>query len=560
MNPRLLADENTSLRLVTACHPIDADFPIAPIAHWMKGADLSVKDRAVLMALRDAGLIGVGFDRASLPVHAARATREGLGHAGIVLFRRTVSVVAYGHQARLLTQFWMQAHGWHRADRVQSLPEPSTPPLRRFRQDASFLLIIRGFAFLPHMSEHQVPAGRDAPMGAANTSRHFSSSAFFWIRRWIQVVLLAGVFESGLQNAGFADTGTRPSAPAKPERPHYLLRLNLNEFMFLSLAEMDGMLNYGESGEFQIRLERVGTEVVWWVTINEPRFLELLRAFVGDRTMKVVQGMDPGNIDPNDQSALLAIKSLSKKLEVARKNPVWDPVQFSGKVVQEGTDWLLQSRQGNFKLVGDKLEELKTRTGKTIAADGFIKVSGQLEVTHFLDKRENTLEVFVMGLCPFAQQAESALYHHLSETNAHRPVHLELHFILYKQKQDGNEVFTSLHGEEELIEDLVQIVLRDRFATLLVPYVLQRATGDKAPWKTVAVTAGVPPQVVAEIESAITKERDSLLKAEYDYVFGQHQISDTSPTYVWEGERLPDIHRLEGFETLDTSSQQQCGQ
>lgn len=119
---RLLADENTSHRLVTACHQIDADFSIAHIAHWMKGAYLSVKDPALLMALPGAGIILVGFDRASLPMHTPRATREGLGHAGIVLFRRTVSVVAYGHQARLLVQFWVGAHAWNWADRAQYLP------------------------------------------------------------------------------------------------------------------------------------------------------------------------------------------------------------------------------------------------------------------------------------------------------------------------------------------------------------------------------------------------------------------------------------------------------
>lgn len=381
-----------------------------------------------------------------------------------------------------------------------------------------------------------------------------------WYNRWLPVVLLVGFLASGLQSPAVARSEEGPVDALKAQRPHYVLRLNLNEFMFLSLAEMDGMMNYGESGEFEVNLSRVGNEVVWAVTVHEPRFLELLRAFVGDRTMKVVQGMDPANIDPNDQSALMAIKSLSKKLEVARKSPVWDSVQLSGTVMQEGTDLLLQSKQGRIRLVGSQSELLKARNGKTITANGFIKVSGQLEVTHFRDRRENTLEVFVMGLCPFAQQAELAIYHHLSQTNIQRPVNLELHYILYKQTQDGKEVFTSMHGEEEIVEDLVQMVMRDRCGPWLRPYVLRRATGDKAPWRTVAENVGVPPEVIGEIESAITKERDSLLQAEYDYVFGQHQIADNSPTYVWEGERLPDIRQLAGFEGLDTSSQQQCGQ
>jgi hypothetical protein len=45
------------------------------------------------MALRDPVLILVGFDRASIPMHAGKRTREGLGHSGVILYRRWVSRV-----------------------------------------------------------------------------------------------------------------------------------------------------------------------------------------------------------------------------------------------------------------------------------------------------------------------------------------------------------------------------------------------------------------------------------------------------------------------------------
>lgn len=122
MKPRLLADENTSHRMVSACRQIDPGFPIVHLSDWQDGAYLSVKDPALLMSLREAGLVLVGFDRASLPMHAGNLTREGLGHAGIILFRRSVSSMAYGKQARLLVEFWREmAHGdW--ADRIEYLP------------------------------------------------------------------------------------------------------------------------------------------------------------------------------------------------------------------------------------------------------------------------------------------------------------------------------------------------------------------------------------------------------------------------------------------------------
>ena len=124
MKFRLLADENTSHRLVTACRQVDAAFPIIHISDWKEGAYLSVKDPALLMTLRELGMILVGFDRASMPMHAGELTRESLGHAGVILFRRSVSAIAYGKQARLLVNLWREAEDWDWADRIEYLPRP----------------------------------------------------------------------------------------------------------------------------------------------------------------------------------------------------------------------------------------------------------------------------------------------------------------------------------------------------------------------------------------------------------------------------------------------------
>jgi hypothetical protein len=122
MKLRLLADENTSHRLVSACRQVDAAFPIIHISDWKGGAYLSAKDPALVMTLREANLVLVGFDRATMAMHAGELTREGLGHAGIILFRRSVPVVAYGSQAKLLVGLWREAEGWEWADRIVYLP------------------------------------------------------------------------------------------------------------------------------------------------------------------------------------------------------------------------------------------------------------------------------------------------------------------------------------------------------------------------------------------------------------------------------------------------------
>ena len=127
MKVRLLADENTSHRFVDACHRLLPNFPIIHISDWEGGAYLSVKDPALLMALRESAMILVSFDRASIPMHAGDLTREGLGHAGVILFRRSVSLIAYGSQARLLLEFWKAAADQDWSDRVEYLPRAHTP-------------------------------------------------------------------------------------------------------------------------------------------------------------------------------------------------------------------------------------------------------------------------------------------------------------------------------------------------------------------------------------------------------------------------------------------------
>ncbi|MCL5745807.1 MAG: hypothetical protein M1541_18100 [Acidobacteria bacterium] len=118
----MLADENVSHGLVAACQKLDPQFPIAHIANWRDGACLQLKDPALLMTLRDEDLILVSFDRSSLAHHAGVFTREGVGHSGVILFRRTVSRIAYGAQARLLMDFWREASDWDWADLVVYLP------------------------------------------------------------------------------------------------------------------------------------------------------------------------------------------------------------------------------------------------------------------------------------------------------------------------------------------------------------------------------------------------------------------------------------------------------
>ena len=396
-------------------------------------------------------------------------------------------------------------------------------------------------------------------------------------------------------------------------RPYFSFRLNLNEFSILNVSEMDGLMKYGGSGDFQLKMAKEGSNVVWNVTVDNPRLMELLGIFVGEKTMKLVQTLDPNNLDPNQKIALEAIKSLSRKLEEAQKNPVWDSVKLSGTVSPDGTNWVLQGREDKFNLAGDKLQELKSRSGRPVVADGFVKTPGQFEVTRFIDQKPNTLELFVMSQCPFGQRAETMLYDFLNRTNAGstgappvpsgaspdgmgrtrenkngtltqlgrltlpvgeaptgaREAHalpeprfpkpkLEIHYIFYKQNKDGKDVFVSMHGDAEVAEDLVQMTIRDHFTpTVFETYLRLRNKNGSTDWQKLAEQSGLTKDYIASIETSITTNRDALIRSEYDYVAGQCEVADGSPSYLWESEKVADLKRVTAFKGIE-STQENC--
>ncbi len=119
---RLLADAHLSRRFVEACVRLRSDFPIVHIADWIGGKHRMSKDPVLLPVLREHNVIIVGFDRRTMAMHAGELTREGSGHAGVILFRRSISQMDYGRQARVLVEFWEEAKDWDWADRIEYLP------------------------------------------------------------------------------------------------------------------------------------------------------------------------------------------------------------------------------------------------------------------------------------------------------------------------------------------------------------------------------------------------------------------------------------------------------
>lgn len=339
-----------------------------------------------------------------------------------------------------------------------------------------------------------------------------------------------------------------------PQSPRYEFTLNLNEYSILNSSIVGGLKKYGGGAQFCLSMAKEDDEIVWRVTITNPKLIQVLGYWTAEKSAELLEAVDVDNLDAKSKLALATMKSLSKKVAYAHENPVYDPVQLSGFVLEEDGVLFIEGQQGKYQATGNHLEQLDGRKGKRVIAVGYIKVRDQIEVSAFLDVKVNTLELFVMSLCPFAKKAEASILEFLNNYSGNPRPLLEVHYIFYNRSQGDSVVFASMHGEKEVKENLVQIVIRDRHTDYYYEYVLERISSGNADWQSLAATIGMSTNDISTISQTIEMESDSIIRKEYEYVTGTYQIYDGSPTYVWESEKVRDVGMVPEFEELKFAS------
>lgn len=322
-------------------------------------------------------------------------------------------------------------------------------------------------------------------------------------------------------------------------------------------AAVEGVRKYGGDADFRVKIVKEKDDLVTLVTITNPRLLEVWSYWMAERTAQVVNSMDLDRLDEVDRATLRIARAINARLAEAKANPIWDPVTLGGTVVKDGDQVFLLGGTDRLLLTGPQAKQVEGWTGRSIVATGFHKIQGQLELTHFVERKERTLELFAMSLCPFGRQAEYSILQYLRTKfeEKERP-RLEVRYIFYSRPvSDGGQAqaFTSLHGEKETEENLVQIVLRDQFTPVFHDYLLARA-GSDAPWRELARKLGLAEGALDGIQKRIVEERDALIAMEYAYATTSYQIRDGSPSYVWEGRRVGDLRTIKEFAGLQFTS------
>ncbi len=369
--------------------------------------------------------------------------------------------------------------------------------------------------------------------------------------RWIVVVTVLGSF--ALATAVCVRAASDPGLASSGLR--YELSLAPLEFSLLVDAAQRSLSAQGGRTEFTAKLERIATDVEWTITVKDSALIDSWRVSLASKAADMVSAADFGKLSDTAKKEFAALKSLMTKLDEAKAHPVWDTVTFAGTLSAADGNVYIRNASYSYKVTGSLLDNLRSRIGKPTVVTGYLKAGDEIEVTRFAERRTNTLDLLVMSQCPFAKRAESAIISFLrTATPDGQTPQLDVHYILYKRQVDGKDKFTSMHGEDELNEDLVQIVIRDRFPKSFPEYLGQRAAGD-APWKQIASDAGMDAAAVNAIETEIKANREALLKREYDYVAELYLVYDGSPTYIWEGVRIPDIRQVKPFAGLDVTKE-----
>lgn len=351
-----------------------------------------------------------------------------------------------------------------------------------------------------------------------------------------------------------AAAGTSNIDPALPTPPSFALRFTLPEFSFLHSAAVVGVNRYGGEADFRVKLIKDGEELFTDVTLGDQRILDVWSLWMAERTSSVVGDSDLGALSAESRVALALAKAVNAKLADARLRPQYPELTIAGTVKAVDKRFFLETPKGGFELMGPVAPSIAALVGRSIRATGSHRLPGGFELAHFVERHPNTLEVFTMSQCPFGKRAlASVIDRARSEPSAPR---LDVRYIFYRLDGSpaGSPQYTSLHGEAEIEEDLVQIVVRDTYPERFQAYLVERSTSD-APWSEVLHKAGLGAAEETYVRERITHEREALIAAEYAYVFGVHGIRDGSPTFVWESERIDDLNTLPWLRGLDSQVQ-----
>ncbi|MDX2197900.1 MAG: hypothetical protein SF069_02895 [Phycisphaerae bacterium] len=381
-------------------------------------------------------------------------------------------------------------------------------------------------------------------------------------------------FAAVLALATFVATLIIPSSAAQlavdDSKPRYELTLSADEFVLLHAAAQSGVQKYGGDADFRIMIFRSGEDSRYRITIDQKLLLDVWTYWMAEKTADVVGRADFDQLSEAARTVLTIAQRVNAALASAKANPVWETAAFEGRLVADAEGLVLAREPQALRLDVGPLDNLYPFIGGEVIVFGSERVRGRIAAQRVIEHRKNALEIIVMSQCPFAKRAEAAVLEHLrsqseaGNTNAapgaipsDTPFDLSVRYLFTAIQSGGKRTYGSLHGEPEIRENLVQMIVRDEYSHAFRDYLSLRIKSDE-PWQTLAKEVGLSADDLSYIEDRITRDRDAIIAAEYAFVQSRFGAVAGSPTFFWESrpiQELADVPHLRGVASVAG----QCG-
>jgi hypothetical protein len=355
---------------------------------------------------------------------------------------------------------------------------------------------------------------------------------------------VTGITQNELQNANGTTIGN----------PSYIAKLSLIEFSILNGCMVDGIGKYKGNIKLEVDISYLDNQVTYFLKTTNEKVFEVLNLYVAQKSIELIKVVDLNNPSPNDKITLSAIATLSGKLDFSLKNPIWDIQKLTGIVTKQGDSIIIKTNDNKLLLSGEKVNEANSLINKHVVLTGYRKEPGKIELTSIFEKELNTLDLFVMSQCPYGTKAVSSVLERLDKLPETEKFNLRIKYIFYKK----NDQLVSLHGESEITENCVQMILRDNYPDIFIRYLKLRMIFPDHEWKSILKSLDVSDSVISKIEIEVVANRKSLIQREYEYTSTHFPDINASPTYVWESEIVKNPNDIPGLSGKMTVSQEKC--
>ena len=290
----------------------------------------------------------------------------------------------------------------------------------------------------------------------------------------------------------------------------------------------------------------------------------------------LIDAIDVNQVGQAELIALSTVKSLNRKIKASIANPIWESSQLNGTIAIQSSGpngdesaMLLLDEPHEYapskevRVKGD-LEQYRDWDGMPVIVNGYIKSEGTIEDITIRERRLNTLELVIMSQCPFGIQAAEGILPNLmaqsGSSESESPI-MEIRYLFYQKEMasDDPERWWCLHGEPELHENLVQMVIRDVYPDYFGRYLHARIEDESTAWDVLAGSVGLTSSEIEGIAHEIETNRAVLIESEHAYVSGELGVTDGSPTWVWESEVVLDPSAVDAIADISTASAGKCG-